>query len=73
MDQFSITWYIWWNVTIHDNTIPDVEGGMYPAVIIQHFALNPTARLTIDGVPEILFGHAYDARSQEQAHCDSVV
>ena len=52
---------------------PDVEGGMYPAVVVQHFALYPAARLTIDRVPEILFCHADDARSEEQAHCDSVV
>ena len=46
---------------------------MYPAVVIQHFALYPTARLTIDRVSKILLGHAYDAGTEEQAHRDSVV
>ena len=58
---------------IHDNTGPDVKGGMYPAVVIQHFALYPAACLTIDRVSEILLGHANDAGAEEQAHRDSVV
>ena len=52
---------------------PDVEGGMYPAVVVQHFALYSTAHLKIYRVPKILFGHTDVARSKEQSHRDSIV
>ena len=46
---------------------------MYPAVVIQHFALYTTACLTVDRVSKILLGHAYDARTEEQSHRDPVM
>ena len=82
--EMLIFWSAQWLLVLHQLHVhqaahiplelcPNVEGGMYPAVVVQHFALYSTAHLKIDQVPKILFGHTDVARSKEQSHRDSIV